>query len=76
MLNARGFCLRAMPEALGFLLAIAPAGAQEGVHPAAPRADTISITVREGTALALDLSRDGRTIVHDLLGQLCLMFAG
>ncbi|HET6361285.1 MAG TPA: amidohydrolase family protein [Gemmatimonadota bacterium] len=32
--------------------------------------DTIAITTREGTRLAFDLSRDGRTIVLDLLGEL------
>jgi len=50
--------------------AVMPARAQERrpVDPVPP--DTLAITIHEGTALAVDLSRDGRTIAFDLLGQI------
>ena len=38
--------------------------------------DTIAIAVEEGTALSVDLSRDGRMIAFDLLGQIWTLDAG
>jgi Tol biopolymer transport system component/imidazolonepropionase-like amidohydrolase len=61
------------PRSLRMLMAavlIQPSAAQTPVRGAL---ETIVIRVREGTTLGFDLSRDGRSIVFDLLGQLWLV---
>lgn len=71
--TAIGLTALGFPAACG---APAPAPAEEGATSAAPEAEVRSVTVHEGTSMAIALSPDGQRIVIDLQGTLWTLPVG